>query len=54
MTILKKAAIAIAATGGAVLLASLFLPSTARVERSIVVEAPQATVFDATVELAQF
>ena len=54
MTILKKAAIAIAATGGAVLLASFFLPSTARVERSIVVEAPQATVFTVLNGFRQF
>jgi effector-binding domain-containing protein/carbon monoxide dehydrogenase subunit G len=54
MTFAKKAALGVAAVGGAVLLASLFLPTTARVERSIVVEAPQATVFTVLNGFRQF
>lgn len=54
MTFAKKAALGVAATGGAVLLASLWLPDTAHVERSIVIEAPQATVFTVLNGFRQF
>lgn len=54
MTILKKAAIAMAATGGVVLLVSFWLPKTAHVERSIVIDAPPTTIFTVLNGFRQF